>query len=109
MRWYVIDEINKTDLATVKDYLKQRLLPSGLENILWLKLPALHYNALQTTHKGCAPFFIAVELGTDWIRFELFIRSMNTMGCECCNFCDYPQTEWIMTEAEKIFSSLKTF
>ena len=109
MRWYVIDEINKTDLAAVKDYLKQRTSPSGLENILWLKLPDFHYNALQKTHKGCAPFFIATELGTDWIRFELFVRSMNTMGCECCNFCDPSQVEWIITEAEKMLYSLKIF
>ena len=102
MKWYVIDEINKTDLAAIKNYLKQRLSPSGLENILWLKLPDLHYNALQKTHKECAPFFIATELGADWIRFELFVRSMKTMGCECCSFCDPPQVEWIIAEAEDI-------
>ena len=107
MRWYVIDEINRTEMAAVKGYLKQHLLPSGLENILWLKLPAAHYNALQKIHKECAPFFIAVELGTEWIRFELFVRSMNTMGCECCSFCDPLQVKWILAEAEKMFSSLK--
>ena len=107
MRWYVIDELNKTELAAVKDYLKQHLSPSGLENILWLKLPVSHYNTLQKMHKTCAPFFIAAEFGTEWIRFELFVRSMNTMGCECCSFCDFPQVEWIFGEAEKMFSCLK--
>ena len=109
MKWYLIDEINKTELAAVKDYLKQHMLRSGLENVLWLQLPDLHYNVLQKTHRECAPFYIAVELGNEWVRYELFVRSMNTMGCECCSFCTQSQMEWVITEAEKMFSDLKIF
>ncbi|MDR1921704.1 MAG: hypothetical protein LBS31_08190 [Candidatus Adiutrix sp.] len=81
MRSILIDELMAAEVEAVIAYLDEHADGSGLERLYWIKLePELWGEAQRQAGKNAdeAPVYrLAVEVGADWARFELLVRSAN--------------------------------
>lgn len=107
MRAYVIDEIRAQEMEKVRAYLKQHAIRSSLEQIFWVQIPDDLLNETQYLHTQCRPHVFAVELGPDWIKLELFVRTLKSMRCDCPAYCTPIQRDHIFRFADGIIEQLK--
>ncbi|MDR0881331.1 MAG: hypothetical protein LBP55_02130 [Candidatus Adiutrix sp.] len=95
MRSIFFDELLEPEANAVLEYLDREAVPSGLNNLYWLPLPRDLWNETQIqaqrekgrtwtgADNGLADddgYRLAVELGPDWVRFELLIRSESLLN-----------------------------
>jgi len=111
MRSILFDELRDSEIEAVTEYLERESRPSGLEGLYWIPIPKELWN--ETQHKGLkeekletSGFKLAAEVGPDWIRFELLVRSdslINTGGGPA----DERQVMFILNWADKMARELK--
>jgi len=106
MRYYLIDEISYSDMEKINKFLKQNAIRSELEKLFWVKIPADLLNDIQFQHVECGPHVFAVELGTDWIRMEFFIRNQKDLRCTCQGYCTPLQRNFVLNFAQKTIEDL---
>ncbi len=82
MRSILIDELLDEEVIQVRDYLNRHAVPSGLADLYWIPLERDLWNETQlSAHHDeqekveARSFRFAVELGSDWVRFEMLVRS----------------------------------
>ena len=102
MRSYMLDEISSADMEKIGEFLKQNALESQMESIYWLEIPGELYSRMQADHRDCAPYVFAIEMGPEWIKLELFIRSTGGLRCECQDYCTPEQRDFILNFADKM-------
>jgi hypothetical protein len=106
MRQYVLDEISKSDLSRLRDYLHEHAVASSLEGIWWVDLLEDLLSPEQFAHRDCRPFRFAVELGDNFVRFEFLIRSRETMRCACIGYATRQQRDFILAFADRLVEGL---
>lgn len=106
MRQYLLDEIARDDRPRVRKYLHEHTVASNLEGIWWVDLPEDLLSPEQFAHRQCRPFRFAVELGENFVRFELLIRSRETMRCSCLGYATRPQRDFILGYADGMVEAL---
>jgi hypothetical protein len=106
MRQYQLDEISKSDIPRVREYLHQHATASRLEDIWWVDLPEDLLSPEQFDHQDCRPFRFAVEVGDTFVRFEFLIRSQQTMRCTCLGYATRPQRDFILAFADRLVEDL---
>lgn len=107
MRQYVLDEISRKDISRIRDYLGEHAQFSGLADIWWVNLNEDLLSPDQFEHRDCAPFRFAVELGDDFVRFEMLIRSQKTLRCSCIDYATRQQRDFILAFADRMVDDLK--
>ena len=78
MRSLVLDELTTREAAAAEAYLAAQAELSGVEGLYWLKLPPDLWEKcqIQAHRSGTAESYrLAVEIGPEWVRFELLVRS----------------------------------
>ena len=86
MRSIFLDELLEPEIDAVIDYLNHQAVPSGIENLYWLPLTRDLWNEIQI--QGLKDeswvegdgYRFAVEVGPDWVRFELLVRSESLLN-----------------------------
>ena len=106
MRSYLIDEISPSDMDKISGFLKKNAIKSNLGQILWVQMPDDLLSDIQTEHRNCQPHVFAVELGSDWIKLEFFVRSLKNMRCICLGYCTHPQRDFIIDFAHGMIEQL---
>lgn len=106
MRQYFLDEIRKTDIPRIRDYLNEHAAASRLEGVWWVDLQEDLLSPEQYAHRDCRPFRFAVELGDNFVRFEFLIRSEQTMRCSCIGYATRVQRDFILAFADKLVAEL---
>ncbi len=106
MRSYLIDEIIKSDLEKITDFLKENAVKSNVDQVFWLKIPHDLLNETQFQHSDCQPYAIAVELGPNWMRLEFLVRSLSNMRCTCPDYCTKQQRNYVINFAHKMIQKL---
>ena len=106
MRAYLIDEIPAADVKKLRDFLHENAITSELEALYWVPLPPDLLSEIQYQHSDCQPFVFAVELGQDWMKLELFVRSLAGMRCECQGYCTSQQRDFVINFTHKILEDL---
>ena len=106
MRQYMLDEIARNDIPRVREYLNQHAVSASLDGIWWVDLPEDLLSPEQFSHQDCRPFRFAVELGDDFVRFELLIRSRETMRCACIGYATRQQRDFILAFADRLVEEL---
>jgi hypothetical protein len=106
MRQYVLDEISKSDIPRVREYLHEHAQASRLEGVWWVDLPEDLLGPEQFNHRDCRPFRFAVELGETLARFEFLIRSEQTMRCACIGYATRQQRDFILAFADRLVEEL---
>ncbi len=106
MRQYMLDEIAKTDMPRVREYLNEHATASRLDDIWWVDLKEDLLSPDQFSHRGCQPFRFAVEVGETFVRFEFLIRSRETMRCKCIGYATRQQRDFIFAFADRLVEDL---
>ncbi len=106
MRQYLLNEINRSDYARLKDYLTEHAQASGLQDVWWVDLPSDLLSPEQFEHQDCQPHRFAIELGDDYLRIEFLIRSRNTMRCSCIGYATRQQRDFILAFADRLVEDL---
>lgn len=81
MRSLVYDELLEPEIDSVLDYLDQEAVSSGVENLYWLFIPRDIWSPAQVQAQADEDwsegegYRTAIEVGPDWVRFELLVRS----------------------------------
>jgi hypothetical protein len=106
MRQYLIDEIRRDDLERLRDYLKEHALPSSLEDLWWVEIPEDLLSPEQFSYPELKPFCFAIELGRDFVRFELLIRSRQSLHHPAIAYATRPQRDFILAFADRLVEDL---
>ena len=107
MKQYVIDEIRLQDYETVKNYLDEHFGESGVQGLYWLPVDEALLCDVQRAHQGCAPFFMALELGENRLAGELLVRTRSRVRCDCIHYADERQRNWLIQTVDAIFEKLE--
>lgn len=111
MRSLVFDELLGSEIAAVLNYLNREALPSGVENLYWLALPRDLWNPAQIQAEGenvwadGEGYRAAIEVGRDWVRFELLVRSESLLNL-CGGQADERQAVYILRWAGEMAREL---
>ena len=106
MRSYLIDELLLSDMDKINTFLMETAIRSDLEKIFWVQLPEDILSGVQFEHHDCRPYVFAVELGTDWIKMEFFIRNLKNFNCSCCGYSTPEQRNFIFNYAHNFIKNL---
>jgi len=104
MRQYLIDEISFLERDNIESYLKRTLRPGPLDGVFWLEVPQDMLGDEQRNHEECSPFYFAVVLEKDSVRFEFLVRSSNNMHCSCISYATPGQRQFVLDFADRLLS-----
>jgi len=102
MRQIAIDELSREERDNIDSFLKRTLRPGGIEGVYWLPLPDDLLGEAQQGHEECGPFYFAVELGRDWLHFELLVRSDANLHCSCISYASEAQREFLLRFVDRL-------
>ena len=107
MRTYLIDELPPSKIEEIRAFLGEHAIRSSLNQIFWVRIPDDLLSEIQFQHSKCKPHVFAVELGPDWIKLELFVRTLKSLRCDCPGYCTDQQTYFILNFADGMIEQLK--
>ena len=90
----------------MRGFLQENAGKSDLDSLYWGRLPQDLLSETQYMHSDCQPHVFAIELGEDWIKLELFIRSLAGMNCDCQGYCTSQQRSFIMNFVDRALKDL---
>ncbi|MDR3628874.1 MAG: hypothetical protein P4L42_00915 [Desulfocapsaceae bacterium] len=64
--------------------------------LYWIALPPDLLSPTQHGHEKCGPFYLAVEVENDSIRFELLVRSHANLHCSCIAYATPVQRQFVL-------------
>lgn len=106
MKQYVIDELRPQDHAAVKTYLDENFITSDVAGIYWIPLDQDLFSKTQAEHIDCQPFYFAVALETNFIAFELLVRTKHKIRCGCISYATAKQRNWLIGVADAMLKKL---
>lgn len=106
MRSLVIDELRQDDMDKLAQHLGQALLPSAMEGVYWLELPADLLSGEQLEHKDCGPHRVALVLEDDSLRLELLVRASNSLRCKCTDYVTPQQRVFLINYMDRLIEEL---
>jgi hypothetical protein len=72
----LIDELLDAEIKKAKEYLNSNTRKSPIDGLYWLELPEEILDNKQNNYKNKnEPLKIAIEVGKNWVRIELLLRS----------------------------------
>jgi len=102
MRQLVVDQLRKDEVERVKEYLDRHAEAGPLPGIYRLSLPEDLLAEEQWRHNDCRPFHFAIELGEDFVNFELLVRTANRLHCPCMAYATSSQRQFLLTFADRL-------
>ncbi len=96
MRQLVIDELSPMESDNIDSYLKRTLQQGPMVGLYWLTLPPDLYGDAQLGHEEHGPFFVAVELTNNAVKFELLVRSQSNLHCSCIAHATSLQRKFVL-------------
>ncbi len=107
MRYYLVDEISLSDMEKLNTFLRQDAIRSELEQLFWIQIPKELLNDIQAMHRECQPYQFAIEVGSEWLKAEFFIRSRNNLRCTCSEYCTPSQRDFIIQYIQDMLETLE--
>jgi len=107
MRQLLFDEIRQADIKKIKHYLKKHAESTPLGGVYWVNLPEGLWDETQKAHTECQPFYFAIEVGGNYVRIELLIRSRQRIHCKCIKYANSAQRNFILEFADNLLTTLK--
>lgn len=104
MRQIVIDELSPMEKDNIDSYLKRCLQPGPMVGLYWLVLPSDLHSAAQQGHEQCGPFYLAVEVDTAGVRFELLVRSHANLHCSCIAYATPTQRQFVLDFIDRMIT-----
>jgi hypothetical protein len=105
MRQFSIDELTREEQANIDSYLRRTIKPGPIDGLFWLAIPQDLLGAAQQGHDSCGPFYFAIELQEDAVRFEFLVRSQTNLHCSCIAYATPGQRDFLLQFAETLLST----
>lgn len=104
MRQFVIDELSPMEIDNIDSWLKRNLKQGPLPGLYWLVLKEEHLDIAQRApeHQEHGPYYMAVEVTRNEIRFELLIRSESTLHCSCIAQATARQRQFMLETIDRM-------
>ncbi|MBA3016351.1 MAG: hypothetical protein KKD63_02370 [Proteobacteria bacterium] len=102
MRQLLINELSNDEAAKAKEFLAANSRVAGVEGLYWLDIPPRLLGAAQEGHGACGPFAFAVEVGDDFVSFELLIRSESNLHCSCTCYATPDQRGFLLSFMDRL-------
>lgn len=106
MRSYLIDDVPPSNMERIRIFLKENAIQSSIEKVFWLQVPDDLLSNAQSEHRHCRPHVFAMELGSDWVRLEFYVRSLKSMRCSCPGYCTKQQMDFVVNFAHRMIETL---
>lgn len=84
------------ELDNIDSYLKRTIKQGPMIGLYWLELPPDLLGEAQQGHEEHGPFYVAIELTRDGIKFELLVRSQTNLHCTCIAHATPVQRQFIL-------------
>ncbi len=107
MKQYVIDQLREHEFLALEAHLNDHAEQADLPGIYWVPIPEELFEAVQSQHTPCQPFYFAVSLDRRAISFELLIRTRLRLRCGCIRYANQAQRDYILAYADGLFEKLK--
>ena len=104
MRQIMINELTREEVGRVRGFLDNHCRVGGVSGLYWLALPADLLAEAQIGHEGCGPFALAIELGDDFVTFELLVRSASNLHCSCTAYVTTRQREYLLSWLDRLLA-----
>ena len=104
MRQLVIDELTKEERDNIDSYLKRVGKPGPIEGLFWLPIPDDLLGKEQIGHEECGPFYFAIDLQEEGLRFEFLVRSQTNLHCSCLAYATPSQRDFILQFADTLLA-----
>jgi len=105
MKQYQIDQIRLNDYSKIKEYMDENHGPVELDSIYWIPLPEHLYNDLQLKHSSCHPMYFVIDLQESCLSCEFLIRTRNRIRCECIQYANGDQRNYLIAFVDHIFEN----
>ena len=102
MRQLVVDELTKEERDNIDSYLKRAVKPGPIEGLFWLPIPDDLLGKEQIGHEECGPFYFAIDLQEEGLRFEFLVRSQTNLHCSCIAYATPSQRDFILQFADTL-------
>ncbi|MCU0559057.1 MAG: hypothetical protein MUD16_02550 [Desulfobacterales bacterium] len=106
MKQYVVDQLRFNDYEKLRGCLDQRFGPASIEGVYWVALEPGRLSATQAAHRGCQPFFAALELCGERLSVELLIRTRQRIRCDCIAYANEEQRNWLIRLVDDLMQQL---
>ena len=104
MRQIVIDELSPMEQDNIDSYLKRSLKQGPMVGLYWLQVPPDLLSEAQQGHEGHGPFYLAVEVTRDGVKFELLVRSQTNLHCSCIAHASSAQRQFVLDFIDKMLT-----
>ncbi|MDD5757736.1 MAG: hypothetical protein PHI06_01490 [Desulfobulbaceae bacterium] len=104
MRQILMNELTNDEIQKAKEFLDATGRVGGVEGLYWLAIPEEMLGGAQLGHEECGPFSFAVEVGDDFVSFELLVRSESNLHCSCTCYATATQREFLLTTMDRMVS-----
>lgn len=102
MRQLLINELTKDEAKKAGEFLAANSRAAAVEGLYWLPIPPELLGKAQVGHDSCGPFALAVELGDDFVSFELLARSASNLHCSCTCYATPAQRDFLLTFMDRL-------
>lgn len=96
MRQIVIDELSPMERDNIDSYLKRTIRQGPMIGLYWMELPPDLLGEAQQGHDEHGPFYLAVEVTRDAVKFELLVRSQSNLHCTCIAHATSMQRQFVL-------------
>jgi len=104
MRQVLINELTKDEAEKARGFFETNGRAGGVDGLYWLPIPKTLLGDAQLGHESCGPFAFAVELGDDFVSFELLVRSESNLHCSCTCYATAGQRDFLMAVMDRLVS-----
>lgn len=104
MRQIVIDELSPMERDNIDSYLKRTLKRGPMIGLYWMELPPDLLSQAQLGHEEHGPFYLAVEVAGNAVRFELLVRSNSNLHCTCIAHASPMQRQFVLDFLDRMVS-----
>lgn len=107
MRQLLINELQPADVQKIDAYLSSNTQQSEMPGLFWITLPENILTEDQKNHDKCGPFLFSIELGEDFVSFELLVRGKANLHCSCTCYATKEQIDFVLAFAEQMLNHEK--
>ena len=104
MRQIVIDELSPMEHDNIDSYLKRTLKHGPMVGLYWMELTPDLLSEAQQGHDEHGPFYLAVEVTHDGVKFELLVRSQTNLHCTCIAHASAVQRQFVLDFMDKMLT-----
>lgn len=104
MQQLLMNEMSADEVRKSRAFLASNCRAGAIDGLYWLMIPEALLEEAQAGHDACGPFAFAIEVGDDFVAFELLVRSESNLHCSCTCYATARQRNFLLTFMDRLVS-----